>query len=328
MKKKKVLVTGGAGYVGSELVGLLIEENYEVIIYDLFLFSEASEYQDLKFCKVKKGDIRDIKSLKEEMIEADYMIHLACVSNDPSFDLNPELGKSINFDCFEEIVKAAKESKIKRFIFASSSSVYGIKQEDNVSEELDLEPLTDYSKYKALCESILNNYGDDNFEVVSLRPATVCGRSKRQRLDVVVNILTNHAYNNKKIKIFGGDQKRPNIHIKDMCRAYLEVLRAEKSYIHKKIFNVGHENIKVKDIAKLVSKNTGVTNIEVLETDDNRSYHISSQKFYNTFNFKPQYSVDDAIIDLVLAFKSGDIESPLENPKYFNIKYLLNNNIK
>ena len=198
---KKIFVTGGAGYVGSSLVPKLLKEGYQVTVYDLMIYGE-NVIQPHDNLKMIKGDIRDQNLLKDSLLNQDAVIHLACISNDPSFELNPTLGKSINLDAFEPLVKISKESKVKRFLYASSSSVYGIKEEKNVSEDMSLEPLTDYSKFKANCEKILNNYADDNFVVSTIRPATVCGYAPRQRLDVIVNILTNHAYHKKEIQIF------------------------------------------------------------------------------------------------------------------------------
>lgn len=319
---KNILVTGGAGYVGTALVPKLLEQGHLVTIYDTFWFIKPEEIPTHKNLSIIKADIRDYNTFREAVKGKTDIIHLACISNDPSFDLDPELGKSINFDCFEEIVKITKSSSIDRFIYASSSSVYGVKEEPNVTEDLSLEPLTDYSKYKAECETILNSYADDKFTVVSIRPATVCGYSIRQRLDVVVNILTNHAINNNVIKIFGGDQKRPNIHIDDMCEVYLKVLNAESTKINKEIYNAGGENLPVKEIAEQVSIVTGIKNLDVLPTDDIRSYHISSDKIFKHLGFKAKKTVQDAIRDLADAMNSGNLTDTMTDTKYFNVKFV------
>ena len=204
--------------------------------------------------------------------EVDTLIHLACISNDPSFELNPNLSKSINYDCFYPLVKICRK-KIKKFIYASSSSVYGIKKEETVSEDLCLEPLTDYSKYKALCEDIILNESGSKICSTVLRPATVCGYSPRTRLDVIVNILTNHAVNNRRIVVHGGHQKRPNIHINDMVNCYLEILKQPNNLIENEIFNVGCENLEIQQIAKIVKKKVGKdTIINYEESSDLRSY--------------------------------------------------------
>ena len=212
---KKIFITGGAGYVGSSLVPKLLDLGFEVTILDLMIYGEDVLTNHERLTKIK-GDIRD-KSLLEKIIPGhDILIHLACISNDPSFELNPSLGKSINLDAFEPMVKISRQNNVNRFIYASSSSVYGIKKEKNVTEDMILEPLTDYSKFKGDCEKILNSYKSDDFITTTIRPSTVCGYAKRQRLDLVVNILTNHAFHNREIKVFGGDQLRPNLHIDDI----------------------------------------------------------------------------------------------------------------
>jgi nucleoside-diphosphate-sugar epimerase len=268
-----------------------------------------------------KGDIRNIKKLSEIIKDYDAVIHLACISNDPSFELNPKLGKSINLDCFRPLVEICKINKVKRFIYASSSSVYGIKKEKNVSEDLLLEPLTDYSKFKVECEKILFEYKDEQFETVIIRPATVCGYARRQRLDVVVNILTNLAFNNRKIKILGGEQLRPNIHIKDMSRIYIKTLESDKVLVNGEIFNAGYDNMSVNEIGSAVQKIVGKdVKIEREETNDNRSYHISSEKIKKNLNFEPKFSVEDAIIDLKKAFEENKLPNSLKDSIYFNIK--------
>ena len=316
----KIFLIGGGGYVGSALVPKLINLGHEVTVYDLFIYGKEVLEKNSKLTLVK-GDIRDINLLSKSLKNHDSIIHLACISNDPSFELNPKLGKSINLDCFRPLVEVAVKENIKRFIYASSSSVYGIKKEKNVTETLTLEPLTDYSKFKVECEKILSEFTSDEFETVIIRPATVCGYAKRQRLDVVVNILTNLAFNKRKIKVFGGNQLRPNIHIQDMANIYIEVLKAEKKLVNGEIFNAGYDNFTVSDIALTVKEVIGSDiEIETLPTDDNRSYHVSSEKIKKTLNFTPKYTIKDAIRDLKKAFDEKKLPDSLENSKYFNIK--------
>ncbi len=325
---KKIFITGGAGYVGAMLAPFLVSKGYELTIYDLMIYGENVIVDNSKIKKIK-GDIRDIENVKKSMKGHDAVIHLACISNDPSFELNPNLGKSINLDAFEPIVKTARELNIKRFIYASSSSVYGIKNEKNVHENMSLEPLTDYSKFKAECESILSRYNTDDFTTVTIRPATVCGYSTRQRLDVVVNILTNLAYHKRKITVFGGEQLRPNLHIKDMIESYYLVLKAKKSLISNQIFNVGFENQKVIDLANVTKKIIGEdVLLETTPTNDNRSYHISSKKITEILNFKTQFTVQDAVIDLKKAFDEKLLINSLENEMYFNIKRMQSYKLK
>src|SRR6266705_638355 len=203
---RRVLVTGGAGDVGSRLVPKLLDAGYEVTVLDLYIFGDDIFEQLRGNAKLRefKGDLRNPAQVAHALDGCDAVIHLACISNDPSFDLDPALGRSINFDCFRPLVRASKAAGVRRFIYASSSSVYGIKNDTEVTEDLALEPLTDYSKYKAMCEEVLEAEREPGFVAVTLRPATVCGYAPRLRLDLTVNILTNHAINNGRIKVFGG----------------------------------------------------------------------------------------------------------------------------
>ena len=323
----KILITGGAGYVGVSLTEQLLKDNHEVTILDLFLYGE-DVLENNKNLKKIKGDIRNIDIINSSFKDKDIIIHLACISNDPSFELNPTLGKSINLDPFEPMVKTAKELGVKRFIYASSSSVYGIKDEKDVTEDMSLNPLTDYSKYKAMCEEILFKYKSNDFITTVIRPATVCGYSKRLRLDLVVNILTNLAYHNRLITIFGGDQLRPNIHIQDMVRAYQKVVEAEPSKINGEIFNAGFENIKVVEIANKVKNILGNDiKIEKKETNDNRSYHISSDKIFSILNYEAEHTIDDAIKDLLLVFEEKKLNDPINNINYYNIKLMQSINL-
>lgn len=314
-----ILVTGGAGYVGSKLVPALLKKGFKVTVLDLYLYGDDVLEKHPNLREVK-GDIRDVNTLVDALEGCDHVIHLACISNDPSFELNPQLGKSINFDAFEPLVKLAKEKGVGRFIYASSSSVYGIKNESNVTEEMSLEPLTDYSRFKADCEKILFKYMDDSFTCTVLRPATVCGYAPRQRLDVVVNILTNHAYNTGKVKVMGGSQMRPNIHIDDMVDAYLCVLAAPKEKIQGEIFNVGYHNHTVKEIGEMVAKLVKNCEVEIVPTADNRSYHVSSSKITNKLQFVPLRTIEDAVQSLIDAFEAGKLPNSMEDKRYFNIK--------
>lgn len=320
-----ILVVGGAGYVGAQLVPALLKEGYKVTVLDLYMYGEdvLKSVKGNPNLREIKGDMRDLKIVREALKGCDAVIHLACISNDPSFELNPELGKSINLDSFEPFVIEAKKAKIRRFIYASSSSVYGVKEEPNVVEEMSLEPLTDYSKFKAECEVILLKHIDKNFIGTILRPATVCGYSPRQRLDVVVNILTNLAYHHGKIKVLGGSQLRPNIHILDMVRAYIHVLKQPEEKIQGKIYNVGYENHSVDTLGEMVKRLVGKErNIEVVKepTNDNRSYHVSSEKIKRELGFTPKFTVENAIEELVDAFKKGLLPNSLEDIRYSNIK--------
>ena len=316
----KVFVIGGGGYVGSQLVPKLIKNGYIVTVYDLFIYGEDVLEKNINL-KIIKGDIRNLKLISNSMKNHDVVIHLACISNDPSFELNPKLGKSINLDCFRPLVELSKTQNIQRFIYASSSSVYGIKKEKNVHEDLELEPLTDYSKFKVECENILSEHTSEVFETVIVRPATVCGYARRQRLDVVVNILTNLAYNKRKITIYGGNQLRPNIHINDMANIYLKILESDKKLVNGEVFNAGYDNFTVNEIASTVKKIIGQdVELETVETNDNRSYHVSSKKIKDILNFEAMFTIRDAVKDLKDAFENNKLPNSLKDSKYFNIK--------
>ncbi len=319
---EKILVIGGAGYVGSALVPSLLNKDYDVVVYDLYLYGNV--FKDIQSDKLTeiKGDLRDKEKLFRAAEGCDYIIHLACISNDPSFELNPDLGKSINYDGFFNIVEVARKNKVKRLIYASSSSVFGIKEKINVVEEDSCEPLTDYSKFKVECERILQKPENLDINWSVIRPATVCGYATRLRLDVVVNILTINALINKKIKIFGGTQLRPNINILDMVGMYELLLTAPSDKVNHQIFNGGFQNLPVAEIAKIVKETVNEPEIEevVEPTNDNRSYHINSDKICRVLGFKPKYTIQDAVKSIVDAFNNGLIEDGLNNPMYYNIK--------
>jgi nucleoside-diphosphate-sugar epimerase len=255
----------------------------------------------------------------------DAVIHLACISNDPSFDLEPSLGKSINYDCFRPLVRASKRAGVQRFIYASSSSVYGIKEEENVTEDLPLQPLTDYAKFKAMCEDVLAEERTPGFVTLTIRPATLCGYSPRLRLDLSVNILTNLAYNKRQITVFGGEQARPNLHIQDMADLYVQTLQYADEQIDGKIFNAGWQNLKIREIAELVKKEVGDDVVIVTSpSNDLRSYRVSSEKIKRELGWTPKYTIVDAVRDLVRAFRAGLVPDSLNGARYFNIKTMQN----
>jgi nucleoside-diphosphate-sugar epimerase len=322
---KTILVTGGAGYVGSALVPELLRQGYHVKVVDLFWYSRDvfGDYNGDPQLERIESDIRDGPRLKEVLKGVDVVIHLACISNDPSFELDPKLGKSINYDAFTHLLQGTVDQGIRRFIYASSSSIYGVKEDPNVREDADPEPLTDYSRFKLDCErDLLAHANVKGMHCIIVRPATVCGYAPRLRLDLTVNILTIHALVNHKIRIFGGKQLRPNLNIKDMVRAYLAFLDAPASKVDREAFNVGFQNRSVEDIAKLVRDTLGDSTIELEYTpsDDNRSYHVNSDKIKRVLGFEPKFDIEDAILSIAHAYKAGRIRDPFKNTLYSNIK--------
>ena len=326
---KSIFVTGGAGYVGSKLVLKLLSYGHKVTVYDLFLYGDV--FQNIINANLIKirGDIRNIQLLTDSINGHEIVIHLACISNDPSFELNPKLGKEINYDCFRPMVENTKKLGIQQFIYASSSSVYGINNEKNVSEDMPLLPLTDYSKYKADCEKILLEYANNNLLTTILRPATVCGNSPRLRLDVVVNILTNYAYFKKEIKIFGGKQLRPNIHIDDMVDAYIHLINNKEKLLNGEIYNVGHKNFTVEELALIVkSELNSEINLIYEENDDNRSYHITSKKIKNHLGFVANRTICTAVAEIKNYFEKYHIKDTFNNDNYYNIRKMMKIKLK
>jgi len=325
----KIMVVGGAGYVGSLLCPQLIELGHTVVVYDTCFFGQDFlPLSDPRFSLIV-GDIRDTKKLRENLAEVDIVIDLACISNDASFELDENLSTSINLDAFEPMVMAAKSAGVKRFIYASSSSVYGVSDQPDVTEEHPLVPLTLYNKYKGMCEPLLFKHQASDFTCVTIRPATLCGYAPRQRLDLSVNILTNHAVNNKKISVFGGSQLRPNLHIQDMVDLYKMLIEVEPEKIAGKIFNCGFQNMSIAEIAEIARRivleefpEYGQIEISAAPSDDIRSYHINSSKIQRELGFSPRFTIEDAVRDLCKAFKRGDLPDSLTRDSYYNVRTL------
>tara|TARA_B100001057_G_C22869063_1_gene957921 strand:+ start:4209 stop:5225 length:1017 start_codon:yes stop_codon:yes gene_type:complete len=324
-----LLITGGSGYVGSRLIYKLLEETkLKIINYDISLFGDAHlpKSERLIYCK---NDITNPVDFERAIVNnnIDTVLHLACISNDPTYELNSDLSKKINYDCFEDLVKISKKNNVKKFIYASTCSVYGISNSPNVIETNELKPITDYNKYKALCEPILKKYLDDSFTGIIIRPATVCGFSEKMRFDLTVNILTNFAYNKGYIRVFGGKQSRPNLHIDDMCELYKKLIFQDINKINGEIFNVGTENLKILEVAEKVKsvmkKKLNKNNIEIRveESADIRSYMINSDKIKNILGFQFKKTVINAIEDLCDAFEKKIIKDSFSD-EWSNIKVL------
>lgn len=325
--KKRVLVAGGAGYVGCVLVPKLLDAGYGVTVFDLMLFGAEGLPRGRSGLTVIEGDLRDTPKFARALEGVDSVIHLACISNDPSFELDPELSKSINFDCFEPTVKACVDAGVRRFIYASTSSVYGVSDAAEVTEDHPLVPVSDYNKYKGLSEPYLHKYRSPNFTTVIIRPATVCGYSPRMRLDLTINILTNHAVNRGKITVFGGTQKRPNIHIDDIADLYVDLLERPVEQIAGETFNAGYENLTVAELADQVRRvveaefpEKAPIAVETTPSDDLRSYHVSSKKILQKLGWAPQRTIEDAVRDLCRAFKAGKLPNSLTDDRYINVR--------
>jgi nucleoside-diphosphate-sugar epimerase len=322
---KSVLITGGAGYVGHVLTPRLLAEGYSVTVYDTLYF--GCRLPNDPRLRVIHGDIRDGEKLAFAMAGQDAVLHLACISNDASFELDEKLSESINYDCFESIVLAAKAAGVKRFVYCSSSSVYGVSDSPEVTEDHPLVPLTLYNKFKGLCEPLLWKHKSDDFTAVVIRPATVCGYSPRTRLDLSVNILTNLAVNKRVITVFGGNQMRPNLHIEDMVDAYLLMLSAPHEKVHGETFNIGFQNHSIAEIAGTVKRvveaempEIGDIKIVTTPTNDMRSYHVNSDKVMRMLGFSPKRSIEDAILDLTRAFRNHLLPDSIENDCYYNVR--------
>jgi len=322
----KIMVTGGAGYVGHVLVPHLLNLGHDVVVYDTMWFGSVLP-KGPKLTEVT-GDIRDADRFAHALAGCDSVIHLACISNDTSFALDEALSTSINRDAFLPLVRACADAGIKRFINASTSSVYGISDAPEVFEDNPKVPLTLYNRFKWECEEMLAD-ANPNFTWVTIRPATLCGYSPRTRLDLSVNILTNHAVNKGTITVFGGEQKRPNLHIRDMVAAYELLLNLPAEKIDRGTYNCGFQNMKIIEIANAVKAEVEAEfpakapiGIVVTESDDKRSYHINSDKIRRELGFSTRYSVNDAVKDLARAFSVGLLPNSFDDDNYFNVRKL------
>lgn len=307
----KILIIGGLGYTGTALTHELLKENNKITIIDTGWFGDyIINHKNLK--KIK-ADIRDIKNIQFKNFEK--VVHLANIANDPSVDLNPTLSWEVNVLATKQILEKCIKSKVKHFIYASSGSVYGIKKERNVTEDLSLDPISTYNKTKMISEKVIESY-KDRIKYHIVRPATVCGYSPRMRLDVTVNMFVYQSFFKKKINIFGGSQVRPNINIKDLTNVYLHFIKNEK--IKSGIFNAGFENLSILNIAKKIAKVTGCELKVNKNVNDARSYRQNSDKLIRT-GFKQLYSVDYAIHEIYNKFLDKSLKP---NKKSFTVNYM------
>lgn len=327
MKQQTVLVTGGFGYVGSRLTPHLLDLGYKVRVIDLCLYGmyghdalTPKQKENLEFLK---QDIRNPEAVHEAMKGIDTVIHLAAISNDPTGDVDERLTRQVNFDAVGLLLSVAKKSGVKRFINASSSSVFGIKHESDVTEELEPEPLTAYSRYKMLSEWLVVSASSPEFTTVNIRPATICGYSPRQRFDLTVNKLTADALRKNLITVHGGQQRRPNVGMSDMINLYGDLINTDAKLINGKTFNFGFENLKVIEIAELIKGELSdlPVEIKVTATTDNRDYHITSKKVLNTINYKPVSSIAKEVANLRRILDIGHF-SDIDAPDHYNMKVM------
>ena len=310
----KILVTGGCGYKGHVLIPKLLNQGHKVICFDTQWFGNFFEHHEN--LTVVKGDVRNIEEIPFDGIEC--IIHLASIANDPCGDLNPKLTWEVSALATMQIADKAKRLGVKRFIYASSGSVYGIKDEEQVTEDLELKPISEYNKTKMVAERVLLSYQGD-MVVQIIRPATVCGYSARMRLDVSVNLLTMHALSKGKITVFGGEQIRPNIHIDDLTDLYIHLIDHPEIT---GVYNAGFENISILEIAELVTKHLPVE-IEITASNDPRSYRVNSDKILAT-GFKPKKKVEDAIIEIIDKYNLGILK---DEDKFYNLKWMQANRL-
>jgi nucleoside-diphosphate-sugar epimerase len=304
-----VLVTGGCGYVGSVLVPALLADGLQVTVFDTMWFGDRLPPHG-RLAKVQ-GDVRDIDAVPMDGVDA--VIHLANIANDPACELDAKLSWEVNVLAGMRLIEKAVKHRVKQFIYASSGSVYGVKDEPDVTEDLDLVPISDYNKTKMVAERVFLSY-QDRIAVQIVRPATVCGVSPRQRLDLSVNILTYSALKNGRIKVFGGDQTRPNIHMQDMVAVYRHFLAHPELT---GIYNAGFENISIMDIAERVVRHAPAE-ITVSPSDDPRSYRQNSDKLVAT-GFSPKFTVEDGIRDVIAAFRNGSLR---DGDDCYNLKVM------
>jgi nucleoside-diphosphate-sugar epimerase len=332
MTPQHVLITGGFGYVGSRLTPHLLQLGHRVRVLDLMLYTPAglkALERDPSFADWRsrfehiEGDVRDPKSVERAVQDVDAVIHLAAISNDPTGEIDEVLTRQVNFDAIGMLVSLARAAGVRRFIHASSSSVFGIKDVPDVTENLEPEPLTYYSKYKMLAEWVVTAAASKDFCTVNVRPATICGYSPRQRFDLTVNKLTADALRKRVITVHGGEQRRPNVGMTDMINLYGLLLDVSTDRINGRTFNFGFENLKVIEIARLIQSELANLNVEIKVTDtlDKRDYHISSRKILEALQYRPVSSIRAEIAHLRRALDKGGFPD-IDAPEHYNMKFM------
>jgi nucleoside-diphosphate-sugar epimerase len=312
MPSGEILVTGGAGYIGSVLVPELIDEGYSVTVLDAYLYDTDPNRDPIvhERCRRLQGDIRDLAYVDSVLEEGSFqaIIHLAAISNDPSSALDPEVTRSVNLEAVDHLMRSAKRHGVKRFLYASSASVYGVKDTDNVTEDLPLDPLTIYAECKAKGEAILKSLVDESFVGVSVRSATVCGYSPRLRLDLTINLLTDQGLTEGRLRVFGGSQMRPNVHVRDLCAFYRMLLRAPADEISGEAFNVCRANASVMELAEMIRDELDPSlPIETVPSDDPRSYHLCADRARTVLGFEPRRDLVTAVKELRDAYRTGKV---------------------
>ena len=326
MTNLQLLVTGGAGYIGAVLVPELLEEGHHVTVLDTFFYGTDPSTDPIihERCKKVPGDIRDFALVDRVLEEGrfDAVIHLAAISNDPSSELDHEVTESVNLTAVDHLMHAAKKHGVKRFLYASSASVYGVKETEDVTEELSLEPITIYARCKCEGEKILNSLVDDSFVGVSVRSATVCGYSPRLRLDLTINLLTDQALTDHRIRVFGGTQMRPNVHVRDMTRFYRQLLTAPADKISGRAFNVSRRNASVMSLAEMIRDELDPSlPIDTVPSNDPRSYHLSADRARRELGFEPEHDLVTAVRELREAYASGEIADS-QSTVYRNVAWM------
>lgn len=307
---KNILVTGGCGYTGTLLTRALLQAGHKVTVFDTQWF--GNHLEEHSALTIVKGNVRNVDTIPLEGVET--VFHLANIANDPAVDLEPTLSWEVNVLAAMQMADRCVRKGVKQFVFASSGSVYGLKEEDRVTEDLELVPISVYNKTKMVAERVLLSYAE-KMQVQCVRPATVCGYSPRMRLDVAVNMLTFQALKNKRITVFGGDQTRPNIHIEDLVDVYMHFLAHPE--IASGCYNAGFENISILEIANRVTEIIPAE-VVVSESNDPRSYRLDSSKLLAT-GFAPKRSVGQAIGEMIDLYQKGILT---DNEKSHTVKWM------